>query len=416
MTRFHISAKTNAPARCSAKEGNCPLGGGDAPHFDTKEAAQAYTEKVNAQKFGTVPSKKKMYASPTARKLMRTIKSNGSIDDTVEALRNYTEANPVETDEAFEDHFGTDAAHSLFASEISGEGKLDATVFRMTNAEFAYRMNNGERLTPADYMAAIEYKLDEKAMNRDHGTVKPVYREMLNTDDLKAALSRDEKITEVAKEAAAIAAEKEAAPVKGAKPEIGSPESYKDVYSISKSARAVAGHEWTGAITKDKGAVSSWALPEFNEKASVAELSELVKKTGFIYKEDLNAAFVDDFKVKFENSLVGRKLRSGEGLKTTTYRHAAKEFAQYPDTYSDRTVIGFMVALEDSSHQYERIEPVVTTTVTGDNLVASNGARLLSDEEILSSKSFSDDEDDNTADLVAKGAISDDDARTDKED
>lgn len=51
--KFHIN-KHGVPAPCRATKGNCPLGG-DESHFDSKEAAQEYADKVNAENHGTLP-------------------------------------------------------------------------------------------------------------------------------------------------------------------------------------------------------------------------------------------------------------------------------------------------------------------------------------------------------------------------
>jgi hypothetical protein len=51
MAKFHIS-KDGVARQCRAN-GSCPLGGEDS-HFPTKEEAQAYSDKKNAEKFGVI--------------------------------------------------------------------------------------------------------------------------------------------------------------------------------------------------------------------------------------------------------------------------------------------------------------------------------------------------------------------------
>lgn len=54
-TNFHISPKTNAPARCVAQNG-CPIGG---EHFADKESANVYAEKQLAEQHSVISSLKK---------------------------------------------------------------------------------------------------------------------------------------------------------------------------------------------------------------------------------------------------------------------------------------------------------------------------------------------------------------------
>ena len=51
MTKYHISPKTGMPNICRATTRNCPISG-DSEHFDSKEAAKAYSEKSNEDLYG----------------------------------------------------------------------------------------------------------------------------------------------------------------------------------------------------------------------------------------------------------------------------------------------------------------------------------------------------------------------------
>lgn len=51
--KYHID-KNGKPAICRATKRPCPLGGDDV-HFDTEQAAQDYSDKLNEQKFGLIP-------------------------------------------------------------------------------------------------------------------------------------------------------------------------------------------------------------------------------------------------------------------------------------------------------------------------------------------------------------------------
>lgn len=52
MAKFHIS-KNGVPAPCKAQKGNCPFGGEDS-HFNTREEAQSFADKKNAEEFGLI--------------------------------------------------------------------------------------------------------------------------------------------------------------------------------------------------------------------------------------------------------------------------------------------------------------------------------------------------------------------------
>lgn len=69
--KYHISPDTKRPNLCRAAEGNCPLGGGEEPHFDNKVDARAYVEKT---------MKSQEIAEPITKKRGRPRK-----DDAVEA-------------------------------------------------------------------------------------------------------------------------------------------------------------------------------------------------------------------------------------------------------------------------------------------------------------------------------------------
>ena len=53
MTKYHINKK-GVPSPCRATTGNCPFGDSDS-HFDSKEKAQEYIEKVEMDKNGILP-------------------------------------------------------------------------------------------------------------------------------------------------------------------------------------------------------------------------------------------------------------------------------------------------------------------------------------------------------------------------
>lgn len=76
MTKFHIN-KHGAPAPCKAQKGKCPLGGdsGKENHFDNKEEAQNYADKINEAEYNLMPGvsdetnqEKKLTPAQTAAK------------------------------------------------------------------------------------------------------------------------------------------------------------------------------------------------------------------------------------------------------------------------------------------------------------------------------------------------------------
>lgn len=53
MSKFHIN-KHGVPAPCKAKKGKCPLGG-EEQHFNSREEAQTYADKINEQEHSLLP-------------------------------------------------------------------------------------------------------------------------------------------------------------------------------------------------------------------------------------------------------------------------------------------------------------------------------------------------------------------------
>ena len=52
--KYHIN-KHGVPAVCRATEGNCPLGG-EGEHFDNIISAQRHADKVNSERYDTLPA------------------------------------------------------------------------------------------------------------------------------------------------------------------------------------------------------------------------------------------------------------------------------------------------------------------------------------------------------------------------
>lgn len=94
MVKYHIS-KQGIPAVCKAKKGNCPLGG-EEQHFETKEDAQAYSDKKNQEKFAILPELKKntnnqARKSKPSFRIPRTAKDREYIENQKIVLKNESE-------------------------------------------------------------------------------------------------------------------------------------------------------------------------------------------------------------------------------------------------------------------------------------------------------------------------------------
>lgn len=55
---FHYNSETGKVARCKANSGNCPLNGGETPHFDSKKDAENYSAKVESEQNNLFPEVK----------------------------------------------------------------------------------------------------------------------------------------------------------------------------------------------------------------------------------------------------------------------------------------------------------------------------------------------------------------------
>lgn len=67
MTKFHIN-KHGVPAPCRATKGNCPYGGSDG-HFNTKEEAQAYANKILEEEYSFLPGIQESSSVPEERRV-----------------------------------------------------------------------------------------------------------------------------------------------------------------------------------------------------------------------------------------------------------------------------------------------------------------------------------------------------------
>lgn len=91
MAKWHFSKATGAYNKCTAKPGNCPIGGSDEQHFNTKKEAQQASEKFFEKKYGSF-SQNSREVKETQTKLVDLMgKVCKQIDDTgYRVMRSYS--------------------------------------------------------------------------------------------------------------------------------------------------------------------------------------------------------------------------------------------------------------------------------------------------------------------------------------
>lgn len=118
MAKYHIN-KNGVPSACRARTRPCPLGGDDI-HFNSKEEAQAYSDKLAKQEFGILPTElptsekeRLLYHSP----FIITRKMKTSVDIAMDNIEKY----PVGTWLAFETKSGFSSTTTRFVKVGKGE-------------------------------------------------------------------------------------------------------------------------------------------------------------------------------------------------------------------------------------------------------------------------------------------------------
>lgn len=148
MSKFHIN-KHGVPAPCKATKGNCPFGG-DESHFDTKEEAQSYADKVNSKEFGIIPAndvlsmKVRSLLKDTDIEILDRLNSagfpayvvGGSVRDSVLDIPTNdvditTSATPEEVMEIFSEYRVIDSGHNFGTVPLLVNGEpVEITTFR----------------------------------------------------------------------------------------------------------------------------------------------------------------------------------------------------------------------------------------------------------------------------------------------
>lgn len=82
MAKWHINRTTGEYNKCNAKPGNCPIGGGDKQHFNTKQEAQQASEKFLAAKYGTFSNNSRQVKETQTKQVEQMTKICNQLDDT----------------------------------------------------------------------------------------------------------------------------------------------------------------------------------------------------------------------------------------------------------------------------------------------------------------------------------------------
>lgn len=82
MAKWHINRTTGEYNKCNAKPGNCPIGGGDKQHFNTKQEAQQASEKFLAAKYGTFSNNSREVKETQTKQVEQMTKICNQLDDT----------------------------------------------------------------------------------------------------------------------------------------------------------------------------------------------------------------------------------------------------------------------------------------------------------------------------------------------
>lgn len=85
MSKFHIT-KNGTPGKCTAQEGNCPLGG-ESEHFNTIEEAQQNADKQNEKS-----SKENSLSKTLAKNWTDNTREQEDVEQALDKLSNYDKA------------------------------------------------------------------------------------------------------------------------------------------------------------------------------------------------------------------------------------------------------------------------------------------------------------------------------------
>lgn len=82
MVKWHINRTTGEYNKCNAKPGNCPIGGGDEQHFNTKKEAQQASEKFLETKYGVFSENPREVKETQTKQVKQMMEICNQLDDT----------------------------------------------------------------------------------------------------------------------------------------------------------------------------------------------------------------------------------------------------------------------------------------------------------------------------------------------
>lgn len=149
MGKFHIN-KHGIPAPCKASKGVCPLGG-ESSHFDSKESAQAYADKLNADEFGTLHGMEVSdlrVDKTAARDSKGNYQPNYSNLDSNESVQNHFK-NEIEGVKDSKGHWtittnNGDNIHNHFRSHLENKKHGYETMLSSAKSQFTNRIQSGD--------------------------------------------------------------------------------------------------------------------------------------------------------------------------------------------------------------------------------------------------------------------------------
>lgn len=82
MAKWHVNKITGEYNKCTAKPGNCPIGGGDEQHFNTKKEAQQASENFFEAKYGVFSQNSREVKETQTKQVEQMMEICNQLDDT----------------------------------------------------------------------------------------------------------------------------------------------------------------------------------------------------------------------------------------------------------------------------------------------------------------------------------------------
>lgn len=153
-TKFHIS-KNGTPGKCTAQEGNCPLGE-SSPHFDSVEEAQIYAdnqnEAIEASKESFTDSNKATTENRIESTVVAEIESLDKGDDGTELFEKVAQQNKFDS---IEEMLGEGETYLVVGDDEDGGIEYpdypDVNTIDLYYKETAYRFKYDEDYGTLDF-------------------------------------------------------------------------------------------------------------------------------------------------------------------------------------------------------------------------------------------------------------------------